>query len=79
VAFTSQAALTGDGAAALPTTKRRVAVHGNRALGPADMVRNSRLAAVRVDPDTHAVTVDGAPVETPPVATVPLSSLYLLG
>ncbi len=79
VAFTSQAALAGDGAAALPTTKRRVAVHGNRALGPADMVRNSRLAAVRVDPDTHAVTVDGVSVETPPVASVPLSSLYLLG
>ncbi|MDP4668164.1 MAG: urease subunit alpha [Gaiellales bacterium] len=79
VAFTSQAALAGDGAAALPTTKRRVAVHGNRALGPADMVRNSRLAAVRVDSVTHAVTVDGTSVETPPVASVPLSSLYLLG
>jgi urease subunit alpha len=79
VAFTSPAALAGDGAAALPTTKRRVAVHGNRALGPADMVRNSRLAAVRVDSVTHAVTVDGTSVETPPAASVPLSSLYLLG
>jgi urease subunit alpha len=79
VAFTSQAALDGGGAASLPTAKRRVAVQATRALGPRDMVRNSRLAAVRVDPRTHAVTVDGTHVETPPVRDVPLSSLYLLG
>ena len=79
VAFTSQAAMDGGGAASLPTAKRRVAVQATRALGPRDMVRNSRLAAVRVDPRTHAVTVDGTHVETPPVRDVPLSSLYLLG
>ena len=79
VAFTSQAALDGGGSASLPTAKRRVAVQATRALGPRDMVRNSRLAAVRVDPRTHAVTVDGTHVETPPVRDVPLSSLYLLG
>jgi urease subunit alpha len=79
VAFTSQTALDGGGAASLPTAKRRVAVQATRALGPRDMVRNSRLAAVRVDPRTHAVTVDGTHVETPPVRDVPLSSLYLLG
>ncbi|MEI6689202.1 MAG: urease subunit alpha [Thermoleophilia bacterium] len=79
LAFTSQAALQDGGAEALPTTKRRVAVHGTRSLGAADMVRNSRIAEVRVDPTSHAVTVDDQIVQTPPVRDVPLSALYLLG
>jgi urease subunit alpha len=79
LAFTSQAALRDGGAEALPTTKGRVAVHGTRSLGAADMVRNSRIAEVRVDPTSHAVTVDGQIVQTPPVRDVPLSALYLLG
>ena len=79
LAFTSQAAIDGGGAAELPTAKQRVAVHRTRALGAADMVRNTRTAAVRVDSVTHAVSVDGEIVDTPPVTTVPLSSLHLLG
>ena len=79
VAFTSAAALRSGGAAELPTSKRRVAVVGTRAIGARDMVRNSRLADVRVDPGTHAVTVDGENVQTPPVRDVPLSALHLLG
>ena len=78
-AFTSAAALRSGGAAELPTSKRRVAVAGNRTIGARDMVRNSRVAAVRVDPTTHAVTVDGEIVQTPPVRDVPLSALHLLG
>ena len=79
LAFTSQAAIDGGGAAELPTAKQRVAVRGTRTLGAADMVRNTRTAAVRVDSVTHAVSVDGEIVDTPPVTTVPLSSLHLLG
>jgi urease subunit alpha len=79
VAFTSAAALRSGGAAELPTSKRRVAVAGNRTIGAHDMVRNTRVAAVRVDPATHAVTVDGEIVQTPPVRAVPLSALHLLG
>ena len=79
VAFTSRLALESGGAEALPTGKRCVAVHGNRALTAADMVRNTRVADVRVDPSTHAVTVDGEIVQTPPVSAVPLSALHLLG
>ncbi|MCX6391569.1 MAG: urease subunit alpha [Actinobacteria bacterium] len=79
VAFTSTEALRSGGAAELPTSKRRVAVAGTRAIGARDMVRNSRIAAVRVDPGTHAVTVDGEIVQTPPVRDVPLSALHLLG
>ena len=79
VAFTSQVGLDSGGAGALPTAKRRVAVRGNRAIGAADMVRNARIAEVRVDPTSHAVTVDGEIVQTPPVRDVPLSALHLLG
>ncbi len=79
IAFTSGLAMVSGGANRLPTAKQRIAVHSTRSLGAPDMVRNSRLAAVRVDPTTHVVTVDGEPVDTPPVSTVPLSSLYLLG
>jgi len=79
LAFTSQAAIDGGGAAELPTAKQRVGVHGTRTLGAVDMVRNTTTAAVRVDPATHAVSVDGEIIDTPPVTTVPLSSLHLLG
>ncbi len=43
------------------------------------MVRNDRLGAVRVDPATHEVTLDGEPMRSEPAATVSLSALYLLG
>ena len=43
------------------------------------MVRNSRTGAVRVDPRTHAVTLDGEPVAAPPVERVAFSDRYLLG
>ena len=79
VAFTSATAVTTGGAAELPTSKRRVVVAGTRTIGAGDMVRNSRVAAVRVDPGTHAVTVDGEIIQTPPVRDVPLSALHLLG
>ena len=79
LAFTSQVAIDGGGAAELPTGKQRVGVRGTRTLGAKDMIRNATTAAVRVDPVTHAVSVDGAIVDTPPVTSVPLSSLHLLG
>jgi urease alpha subunit len=43
------------------------------------MVRNSRTGNVRVDPRTHEVTLDGEPVDAPPLEEVQLSSRYLLG
>ena len=79
VVFVSRASLDGGGAAELPTRKRRSAVANTRRVGAADMVRNDRLGAVRVDPATHEVTLDGEPMRSEPAATVPLSALYLLG
>ena len=40
---------------------------------------NLRRGAIRVDPATGAVTLDGEPVTAPPADDVPLSTRYLLG
>ena len=79
VAFVSQASLATGSAASLPTRKRRSAVAGCRTIGVRDMVRNDRAGAVRVDPATHAVTLDGAPVSSRAAETVSLNRLYFLG
>jgi urease subunit alpha len=79
LAFVSRASFDGGGADELPTAKRRVPVAGTRRLAARDMVGNDAVAAVRVDPRTHQVTVDGEPVAAPPATRVPLSRLHLLG
>lgn len=65
--------------AELPTTRTRVAVEDCRDLTAASMVRHGRTGDVRVDPATLAVTLDGEPVEAPPLEEVALSGRYLLG
>ena len=45
--------------AELPTARERAVVRGCRELTAADMVRNTRRGAVRVDPRTLEVTLDG--------------------
>jgi urease subunit alpha len=65
--------------AELPTTRPRLPVEGCREVTAADMVRNDRSGEVRVDPRTHEVTLDGEPVDAPPLEEVQLSARYLLG
>jgi len=79
IAFVSTAAVTSGCADELPTAKQRHAVTGTRTLTAEDMVGNRTVAAVRVDPRSHQVTVDGVGVDAPPVRDVPLSRLHLLG
>ncbi|GAA2811431.1 urease subunit alpha [Kribbella solani] len=75
VAFVSQAAID-NADDELPSRRRRVAVRGTRTIGLTDMLRNDRLAEVKVDPETHRVTLDGVPVTSPASESVPLSRLY---
>jgi len=75
LAFLAGAALDAE----LPTTRTRAVVEHCRDLTAADMVRNSRTGAVRVDPHSLAVTLDGEPVSAPPVERVAFSGRYLLG
>lgn len=75
LAFTSASAAETE----LPTSRRRSVVHGCRDLTAADMVRNDRLADVRVAADGSEVRVDGEPVGIKPVAEVALGRRHLLG
>jgi urease subunit alpha len=77
VAFVSRVAADG-GDDRLTSRRRRVAVRGTRGIGPADMVRNDRLGAVRVDPATGQVTLDDERIGSDPAESVSLSRLYFL-
>ena len=77
VAFVAQAALD-QGGDAMPTRRRRVAVHGTRGIGPADLRLNSRTGAVDVDQRTGLVTLDGEPIRSEPAESVALNRLYFL-
>ena len=76
VAFVSQAAVDADDDH-MTTRRRRVAVRGTRGIGPVSMIRNDRLAEVRVAP-TGQVTIDGEPISSEPAESVSLSRLYFL-
>jgi len=75
LAFLAGAALDAE----LPTRRERARVEGCRGLTAADMVRHGRTGTVRVDPRTHAVTLDGEPLAAPPAAELAFSGRYLLG
>jgi urease subunit alpha len=77
VAFVSQAALDA-GDDHMTTRRRRVAVRGTRGIGPSSMVRNNRLAEVRVEPTTGQVSIDGELISSEPAESVSLSRLYFL-
>ncbi|MFI0512759.1 urease subunit alpha [Streptomyces sp. WSLK1-5] len=77
VAFVARAALD-QGGDRLPTRRRRVAVHGTRGIGPADLRLNSRTGAVDVDRHTGLVTLDGEPLTSAPADSVSLNRLYFL-
>ncbi|WP_394430117.1 urease subunit alpha [Streptomyces sp. SGAir0957] len=77
VAFVAQAAVD-QGHDGMPTRRRRVAVRGTRAIGPADLRLNSRTGAVDVDQRTGLVTLDGEPLRSQPADSVSLNRLYFL-
>jgi urease subunit alpha len=76
--FTSQVASEGNLARRVPTMRRVVPVRGTRVLRKHHMVRNTALPAVRVNPETYEVTVDGQRAWCDPVDHVPLNQLYFL-
>jgi urease subunit alpha len=75
LAFLARAALSAD----LPTTRTRVAVEDCRDLTAASMLWHGRTGELRVDPRTHAVTLDGEALAAPALEEVALSGRYLLG
>ena len=77
VAFVSQAAVDA-GDDHMTTRRRRVAVKGTRNIGPANLVLNTRLGQVDVDPATGMVSFEGDTVYSEPAESVSLSRLYFL-
>jgi urease subunit alpha len=55
-----------------------VAVRKTRALGKADMIRNSALPRIEVDPSTYEVRADGELLTCEPLAELPLAQRYAL-
>ncbi|MGI5503213.1 urease subunit alpha [Lentzea sp. CA-135723] len=58
--------------------RRVLPVESTRAVSKADMVLNSAMPDVQVDPDSFAVHVDGDLVEPSPVAELPMAQRYFL-
>lgn len=76
VAFVSKASL--DGGTAPATGHRLSAVGGCRTVTARDMLLHGRLGAVRVDPETNEVTLDGKVLRPDPAESVSLNRLYRL-
>ncbi|MFC4854229.1 urease subunit alpha [Actinophytocola glycyrrhizae] len=62
----------------LGTSTPLAALSNPRAITKADMVNNSALPTVTVDPDSFAVHVDGELIEPAPVEELPMAQRYFL-
>ncbi len=78
LAFVSPAALEDGLAERLGLRRALRAVADTRHLGKADLPLNDALPAIRVEPDTFDVWVDGERVVPAPVAELPLAQRYFL-
>jgi len=78
VTFVAPAALADGLADRLGLRRRLAAVRPTRNIGKADMINNSALPDITVDPETFAITVDGEPIVPSPAASLPLTQLYSL-
>jgi urease subunit alpha len=76
VSFVSQAAYEAGVAERLQLQRRVRPVERTRTITKRDMVRNDALPAITVDPETFAVTADGAQATVPPAKSVSLNRLY---
>ena len=58
--------------------RRAAPVRGCRTIGKRDMVRNSAMPEIEVDPDTYRVLVDGEPAEVPAAERLSLAQRFFL-
>jgi urease subunit alpha len=78
ITFVSQAALDAEVPRQLGLQKRIEAVRQTRSLGKRDMLRNSALPVIEVDPATYAVRADGVLLTSEPAVVLPLAQRYFL-
>ncbi len=78
VTFVSRAAIENPTVAGLGLMKPLEAVRGTRRLRKTDMVHNSAMPCIEVDPETYEVRADGELLRCEPAAALPLSRRYFL-
>ncbi len=78
ITFVSRRAALEGGLTELGLAKHVVAVQGCRGIGKRDMVHNSALPSITVDPETYEVRADGELLRCGPASRLPLAQLYHL-
>lgn len=78
ITFTSQAAVDAKVSESLGLTRRLAACKNTRELSKQDMVHNTWLPKIEVDPQTYEVRADGELLTCEPATVLPLAQLYSL-
>jgi urease subunit alpha len=78
VTFVSQAALKNPQVIALGLSKPLVAVKGTRDVKKTDMIHNSWMPKIEVDPETYQVLADGMELTCEPATELPMAQRYFL-
>jgi urease subunit alpha len=76
--FVSRAALESGVRERLNLQRDVVAVGGCRTVSKADLVRNSAMPRIDVDPETYQVRLDGELAESPPATTLALAQRFFV-
>jgi urease subunit alpha len=76
--FVSQAALEAGLPAQLGLARRAVAVRGMRALRKTDLIHNTAMPTIEVDPQTYQVRADGVLLTCEPATVLPMAQRYFL-
>jgi urease subunit alpha len=78
VTFVSQAALKNPEVMSLGLNKPLVAVKGTREVKKKDMIHNSWMPKIEVDPETYQVLADGIELTCEPATVLPMAQRYFL-
>ncbi len=78
VTFVSQAALNNPAVMALGLQKPLLAVKGTRNVKKKDMIHNSWMPNIEVDPETYEVLADGMSLVCEPASVLPMAQRYFL-
>jgi urease subunit alpha len=76
--YVAPAALDNGLAAELGLGRDLVAIRPTREVSKADMINNDALPRIEIDPETHAIAIDGDPISPAPAQELPLAQLYKL-
>ena len=78
VTFVSEAALENDAVMALGLIKPLIAVKNTRGVTKLDMLHNSAMPKIDVDPETYVVRADGELLVCEPASVLPMAQRYFL-